>query len=242
MRKLADHLVLWMPLLRHLHVDATVKYAREVIMENVEVLLKEYETLRRESLDSITHRTQIASFGLAAIGALFAGSFVATERVQASGLVLGVVALGVPLVSVLVLRMWLGELERMERAGAYLSWLEHRINSSMNDHVLTWESWLSATGRLVYPYQAVVILFSLIGVGAPIVGVLAVQPSGLGTLLIIPGVLFTLAAGSHAAYRIYRPKLRIPQEKIETWYQGHRRDDRFGPQTRGVERSASTVT
>jgi hypothetical protein len=201
-------------------------------VEQTEVLIKEYETLRRESLDSITHRTQVASFGLAAVGALFAGPFLAGEGTRSTELLLGVLAFGVPLVSVLVLRMWLGEFERMQRAGSYLCWLEHRINILVGKHVLSWESWLREGDRLLYPYFSVVALFSLIGIGAPIAGALSTRASSWEWLVIIPGIATTLVVGVHAAFRVHKPKFRMEASTLDSWFQLHKeRDEQQAPIT-----------
>ena len=185
----------------------------------------EYETLRRECLDSITHRTQVASFGLAAIGALFVGPFLGSPYAGSRGLVLGVLAFGVPSVSVLVLLMWLGEYERMHRAGSYLRWLEHRINARIGDHLLTWESWLHHGDRLFSPYVAVVLLFSLVGLGAPVGGAIAVHASSSEWLLVIPGMVTSFLAGLYATFRVFKPKFRMNPELLSLWYKDHLRTD-----------------
>jgi hypothetical protein len=196
-------------------------------VEDVEVLLREYDTLRRESLDSITHRTQVASFGLAAVGALFAAPFLAPLDSRSTTLLMGILAVGIPLVSVLVLRMWLGEFERMHRAGSYLCWLEHRINSALGDHLLTWESWLRDGDRLFYPYISVVALFTLIGLGAPMAAVISAEASPWDWLAAIPGMVATLAAGTHAAFRVYRPRFRVDAARLQAWFEAHRNQDRM---------------
>ena len=178
------------------------------MQDELQVLLSEYESLRRESLDTITHRTQIASFGLAAVGALFAGVSLARDHGRSPGLVVAVIAFGVPLIAALVLPMWLGELERKERAGAYLRWLEGRVNELLGAEAMAWESWLgtprdqSGPGRLFYPYLAVIGLFTLIGLGAPITAVFLAPLSGPSRLLVIPGSLVSLAAGVGAYLRV----------------------------------------
>jgi hypothetical protein len=99
-------------------------------MDRVEVLLKEYETLRQESLDSNNNRSQIVSFGLGTIG-LLAASVLASERASASlPLLLMVFSGAIPIISILVLYSWLGEVERMMRAGRFMSELERRINGA----------------------------------------------------------------------------------------------------------------
>lgn len=200
--------------------------------DELQVLLSEYESLRRESLDTITHRTQIASFGLAAVGALFAGVSLARDHGRSTGLVVAVIAFGVPLIAALVLVMWLGELERKERAGSYLRWLEGRVNELLGEEAMAWESWLGTPrdqfgpGRLFYPYLAVIGLFTLIGLGAPIAAVFLAPLSGSSKLLVIPGWLVSLAAGAYASFRVKWLQLRGTRDDLRRWS-----ESRSGTQT-----------
>jgi hypothetical protein len=197
--------------------------------DELRVLLSEYESLRRESLDTMTHRTQIASFGLAAVGALFAGVSLARDHEPSPGLVIVVIAFGVPLIAALVLVMWFGELERMERAGSYLQGLERRINELVGEEALGWESWLgtprnqSGPGRLVYPYLAVIGLFSLIGLGAPVAAVFLAPLSGPSRLLVIPGWLVSLGAGVYTSRRVRNRRLSRQPEDVRQWLESRSR-------------------
>lgn len=135
--------------------------------------MKEYETLRQESLDSINNRSQIVSFGLGTVGVLAAG-VLASERASGSfPLLVLVFSLGIPTISVLVLYSWLGEVERMMRAGRFMVDLEARINAEISaaGPTLTWERWLrSSNTQMRYPYIVVLALFLGIAVGAPLLG------------------------------------------------------------------------
>ena len=46
-------------------------------MDAIEIMLKEYETLRQEVLAAMSNRNSILSFGLATIGAIFTASIAA---------------------------------------------------------------------------------------------------------------------------------------------------------------------
>lgn len=149
-------------------------------MNKTELLLKEYETLRQESLDSINNRSQIVSFGLGTIGLLAAG-VLASERASSSLPVLSLVfCLAIPTISILVLYSWLGEVERMMRAGRFLVDLEARINAEIDskEPTLTWESRLrSGSTQMRYPYLVVLALFLGIAAGAPLVGLAIAWPA-----------------------------------------------------------------
>jgi hypothetical protein len=193
-------------------------------------LMTEYETLRRESLDSITHRTQIASFGLAGVGALFTAVALIQDFSAQSGLVIVLTSVAIPLSSALILVMWLGEFERMERAGCYLHWLESRINDHLGTRSLAWESWLAegqarkpgpgtaAAERLKYPYFAVIGLFTLIGLGAPLAGGFLAGSEGTAWLLPVPAWIASIAVAAYAVVRVRNPKCRVPAETLHDWF------------------------
>ena len=142
-------------------------------MDTLELMLKEYETLRQESLDSINNRSQIVSFGLATIGLIVAAIFALDSSLQSTALVVLVFSVGIPIISVLILYIWLGEVERMMRAGDYLCGLEARINDVEGSGTapLQWEQWLrSTTKQMKYPYIVVIVLFLGFAYTAPVVG------------------------------------------------------------------------
>ena len=89
-------------------------------MNDKEVLFKEYETLRNEILTAMTARNSILSFGLATVGVLFTGAaavFVVQQKAVLPALVLMLVA---PIICIFVLFIWLGEYQRMHRAGRFI--------------------------------------------------------------------------------------------------------------------------
>lgn len=106
-------------------------------MDEVDALFKEYDTLRQESLDSMQNRTQIVAFGLGTL-AVLAGAVLSLDSGDRSPhLIVAVFSIGLPVISALVLYIWLGEVERMMRAGKHIQQLELRINGIFNTTVLT---------------------------------------------------------------------------------------------------------
>lgn len=129
----------------------------------IKVMLKEYETLRQESLDSIGHRNTILTFGSAAIGAIFAGSIVAYSDDPDSFMPKLALIVVIPFICCFVVLMWLGEYERMQRAGRFLVGIERRINRECSKELLTWETRLREDRtHMRYPYISTVAL--LIGI------------------------------------------------------------------------------
>ena len=77
----------------------------------IKIMMKEYETLRQESLNSIGHRNTILTFGLAAIGAIFAGSILAYSNrpdlpLPKLALMLSLTVV-IPFICIFIVLMWL---------------------------------------------------------------------------------------------------------------------------------------
>ena len=142
-------------------------------MDSAEILLKEYETLRQEVMVAMGSRNSILSFGLATMGAIFTAS-VATQTGESpspfASLILSII---VPLISVFVLYMWLGEYQRMQRAGKFIAGLEKRINTEKNKELLSWETSLrKGKKHMKYPYNTTVLLLMIISCTSLLIGVL----------------------------------------------------------------------
>lgn len=187
-------------------------------------LFKEYDTLRQESLQSMSNRNQIIAFGLGTLGILVSGTLAApSPRPDFIRLVFSV---GLPVVSVLIYYVWFAEVERMVRAGRVLQRLEQRLNRLLEGPpVLTWEREVERA-RMWYPYITVSILFLGVAVAAPYAGLWLRQSVGtnhgllwlpsdvtVGTLLRESAVAWSVTAFSIAhvggrfmfQFRAYRP-------------------------------------
>jgi hypothetical protein len=98
------------------------------MMDPIEIILREYDTVRSESLNTMSNRFQVVAFGLATLGALTAGVFAFGDRAQNPTFVLLSLNYLIPAISILVLFIWLGEVNRMNRAGLYIYYLEQEMN------------------------------------------------------------------------------------------------------------------
>lgn len=143
-----------------------------------EIILEEWKSLRDESIRSMTHRNTIISFGIGALGALFftGANFYNNPSLVSKFLSFGIFYYLIPFLSVMTVVLWLGEAERMSRAGARMKSLEEKINNIYNDEVLGWETYLrkqrpkegeyfvrrliSNTYQMWYPYIAVIVSFA----------------------------------------------------------------------------------
>ncbi|MBN1813167.1 MAG: hypothetical protein JXA14_15130 [Anaerolineae bacterium] len=175
-------------------------------MDSVEIMLKEYETLREESLAAMSNRNSILSFGVAAMGAILTAS-IATYQAKGhlSGLMLVLMA---PILSDFTLFMWLGEYERMQRAGRFLADLEFRINDKAQERLLTWETHLRERHRhMKYPYNVTVAMLVVISIISLVIGAISSGYSVLIWVIAAAGVLVHLAIYWYAVSRI--SKLRL---------------------------------
>jgi hypothetical protein len=159
----------------------------------IDIIIKEYETLRQEILAAMTNKISILSFGLATIGAVFAASVVISGGDSIlPGLILSIT---VPLISNFVLFMWLGEHQRIQRAGKFLVGLEKRINDEASKNLLTWETSLREQQRhMKYPYNTTILLLLAISISSFIIGILILHLVLLASwLFLIVGVLIHIA-------------------------------------------------
>ncbi len=157
--------------------------------EWLEVCLEEYKTLRAESMSAMSAQQSILNYGFATTAALIAVGF--HNWTGQVGITI-VVFLGfLPIVSSLVLIIWLGEVARMMRASVRLITLEEKINSFLDkpDPALTWETWLrqkddgNHTPQLKWNYAAIVFAFMLISLFSIVIGIFSahthLNPLGL---------------------------------------------------------------
>lgn len=142
--------------------------------EKVEVLLKEYDTLRAEILTAMASRHSIVTFGLATVGALWTAAATVLVAASEETHVLSYILLTFvsPLVSIFVVQMWLGEYGRMYRAGKFIAdHSEPEINRLLKSDILTWESKLRGGKKhMRQPYYATVCLFVLSSLSSCVFG------------------------------------------------------------------------
>jgi Flp pilus assembly protein TadB len=141
---------------------------------NIEVVMEEYRTLRAESLQTITNKYLILTFGLGSIGFVFHAGI---SKVVPNNIIITflIFAIAIPLLSLIFLSLWLGETERMLRAGRYLTKIENEINEKFGEKILNWETSLrekkghkQKTGQIIYPNQIVISLFLGISYFSPL--------------------------------------------------------------------------
>jgi predicted transporter len=114
-------------------------------MDWIEVAMIEYQTLRDEILLSFENQQQILNYGIASIGiAIGFGASKWEEKLIVDALLLVII----PLLSHLITLVWNGEINRISRAGRFISDKEKALNeyflaSGETDiKPLNWENWL----------------------------------------------------------------------------------------------------
>lgn len=160
-------------------------------MDRLGAVMEEYKTLRQESLSAIDRQERVLASGTAVSGVVLGLGARASPGSSVSVVLLLVLAPGL---GWLITIMWLGEVERMVRAGAYVSLIEQRVNKELGggDAALGWESFLrrEAPGgrRILWVYRAVFGILWLVAVAAAVVGCIGVVKHG-ALLTAVAGVV-----------------------------------------------------
>lgn len=165
--------------------------------EKIEVLLNEYNALRSEILTAMGARNSILSFGLATVGALVTvvGAIIATAREDLYLFPSIVLMLIVPFICIFVLYIWLGEYQRMHRAGKHIIKLEARINEISKCDLLTWETQLTRNKlHMKYPYNTTILLLIVLAVVSFVCGafLLPLESFCLRVGIVIMGLIIAI--------------------------------------------------
>jgi hypothetical protein len=137
------------------------------------VAIEEYRSLRAEALASIDRQQRVLASGTATAGLLLG---LGADAKPGSTVAVVLLLVLEPLLAWLVTAMWLGEVERMVRAGAFLSVLERKIAAHFPEQQppLEWESRLrrEAPGgrRILWVYRAVFGVMTAIAAAAVAIG------------------------------------------------------------------------
>ena len=187
-------------------------------MDRLSAVMEEYKTLRQESLSAIDRQERLLASGTAVSGVVLGLGATASPGSSVSVVLLLVLAPGL---AWLVTIMWLGEVERMVRAGAYVSVIEQRVNSDLGGDApaLGWESFLrrEAPGgrRILWVYRSVFGILWFIAVAAGVVGCLGVaKHSAVWT--VVAGVLVAVVLFSLLCFYV-GSEMRLRTMGGKTW-------------------------
>lgn len=155
----------------------------------LQALLKEYESLRTESMNTITNRIQVMLVGLAVVGALAGGALTIDDPAARPVVILAIFSLAVPLICVFVLLAWVSEARRSARLGRYLATdVEPLINAKLGRYLMRWEAalWSGYVPRDEFggPSMLTMWVFGLVGILSPPFGrIIQGRPAGPATWL-----------------------------------------------------------
>lgn len=186
-------------------------------MKPVEVLLKEYETLRQDQAAALHHGYRLVCYGLVALALWGAGTFTLTGEAASAPLVRASLAYAMPFLASLILLLWSGQVDRLRRVGDYLVTLEMDINDTLGRDVLVWENYIRHHRPLKYPDLAVLVLLLGVVLGVPLLGqqVAGVAFWPLGVHVLAPWLL-GVVVGGFVLIRLFRPRemVAIPRERL----------------------------
>jgi hypothetical protein len=140
----------------------------------IEIVMEEYKAIKNEINTSIINLQTILNFGLAAIGVLIlAGATLISQHEITSILFL----LIIPIISYFILIIWLGELERLTRAGYAIRTIEKKINNYLGKEALIWEGWMRGVNSperknimLKSNYSIVIFMFDFLALASCLIG------------------------------------------------------------------------
>lgn len=186
-------------------------------MKPVEVMLKEYETLRKEQAMALNHGYQLVCYGLVALAFMGAGTFTIAGEEAFAGLVSATLCYALPLLASLILLLWVGQLDRRRRVRDYLATLEIDINDTLGKDALVWENYVNHHRPLKYPDLTVMVLLLGVTLGVPFLGqqVAGLELWALSVHVLVPWLLGGIVGG-FALVRFFRPweTVAIPRERM----------------------------
>ena len=215
------------------------------------VAMAEYESLRQESLQAQRQQQEVVRTGYAAI-TLLAG---VAAALSGRGVAPTILLLIAPLLAIGTAIVWLGELGRMVRVGAYLVEREAAVNdalstsrgprgtpeprsersspelTSWSTSALGWESALREgrypRQRLVNLYKATFINLATLGTGAAAAGIILLFLRHAPTWLIVLTITAETVAAALVAL-LFRAQLAI-RDQARGLYPGLREQRNDGP-------------
>jgi Zn-dependent protease with chaperone function len=144
---------------------------------DVALALKEYESVRREEIAAMQSHVSTLRYAITGSVVLFG---IAAQQHADKYLGWAIALALLPLVILFSAVIWMGEYERMARAGRYIALAEERINGLLGEGVkgpLRWESWLreggSSQSRLVgghHRYLMIVCVLAALQIAAVAMG------------------------------------------------------------------------
>jgi len=197
-----------------LSVDLGRKEGREWDKKDeaeLEALLAQYESLRKESLQTINNRVQILMLGIAAIGALVGGSLSIGNPLASRNIIYAIFSGAIPLISIFVLFVWTGEAMRSSRVGYFLAAdIEATVNQKLGRFIMNWETnlWAGTQKRdeMWGPSMMAFVIIAIIAFVSPWCGLLLIGINRVARIWLVVAVpyLFLIGAAIYLGMKLKR--------------------------------------
>jgi len=181
--------------------------------QKVDIIIKDYEILKNYSTTTQPGiRYNLISIALATIGIVISGTTVAISSRGDIGVFYRIIApivatlwiAFIPAFSMTMLSVWIGEEQRMMRAGKYLKLLEEAINKELGENILYWETF-KRRYSIQYPEVFIIALFLGLSLGASLAGLFLIYLIFKSYFDIISGIaIFDIVVHSLIARHIYK--------------------------------------
>lgn len=171
----------------------------------LKVLLEEYKALRAEIVAALQLQQQVVAFGVTVLAGVSAVSAAILKDDPLAAMLVGSLS---PAIALALLLVWLGELERMVRAGTWVALLERRVGLLFPDlpSPLGWESALRGinspfpSSRVLHRYRGILAVFILLSL-APSLAAFFADVEHTNALRLV--ILSLVALVSAMSVRVY---------------------------------------
>jgi hypothetical protein len=131
--------------------------------DKLNILFEQYKRIGDYTFNTANAmKNNILTYGFSIIGAILAGNVILLNSGKYLSIVVAIFLVILPIVSLTILFIWIGEVHRMMRAGLYLLKLEKQINELMKENLLNWESFIREKGNSI-KYPDIFSIFILMG-------------------------------------------------------------------------------
>jgi len=144
--------------------------------QKIDVIMKDYEILKIYStITSPSIRYNLISIFFATIGIIISGTIIALANgieklsIMPAIVISSLLGAFIPVFSISMLYVWLGEEQRMMRIGEYCKGLEDKINKELTEDILNWEAF-KRKKSIQYPEKLIIGIFLGLSLGSSLAG------------------------------------------------------------------------
>jgi len=176
-------------------------------MEKVDLLIEEYKTLRNEVLTAMNNRNNVLSIGISINSLIFTTCSVISTSYKNNLHITYLLLEILPVINIFILYIWLGEYERMQRAGKFICLLEKKINEIFDEQIMTWETHLrekksNKNKHMKAPYNSVVFLITFLNLISILYATIIYDRSGMEVKYKYMLILFSVLMVVFTSYSV----------------------------------------